>query len=331
MVFQNKFNVVKYLILFVCFFSLVFSSSANAIVYNTSNYKSVTAASVIFRNGGSVPFTMNTSTGGAYCQVTGFNNSSGFYYLAIAFTNTIPARSLLVVNIETRFSNSYPQMGWTTRSGAYSLLNASYGDYGSESLVFYVDQDITGEIDLFPTVQDSGQTTQLFMTISPISYTTLSFEPTWDQLNEISSKLTTSNGNLQLIRGKLDDIATLLEEQNEAQQDQQEQEQQAQSNIENQSISDIEDSTSQATTNLIGVLSSFLTELQGFSATNCNLSLPFPQFIGGTQIVNICQGKDVLGNFITVVGTLAMVVFYIPLAIVLLKMIYNEIRSFTNG
>ena len=109
------------------------------------------------------------------------------------------------------------------------------------------------------------------------------------------------------------------------------QQQQADENISNQSTSDINGAENQATTNLIGVLSNFLTQLQSFSATDCNLSLPFPSFIGGTQVVNICQGKDVLGNFITIIGTLAMVTFYIPLALVLLKMIYNEIRSFTNG
>ena len=104
-------------------------------------------------------------------------------------------------------------------------------------------------------------------------------------------------------------------------------------NIENQTSQNTTGGTSenQQTTNLIGVFSGFLTELQSFSATDCNLDLPFPSFIGGTQTVNICQGKDVLGNFITVVGTLAMLTFYIPLCFVLLKMIYNEIRSFTNG
>ena len=110
-----------------------------------------------------------------------------------------------------------------------------------------------------------------------------------------------------------------------------EKEQEALDNISNQTPSDIQNAENQATTNLIGVLSSFLSQLTSFSATNCNLTLPFPNFIGGSKTVNICQGKDILGNFITIVGTLAMVAFYIPLAIVLLKMIYNEIRSFTNG
>lgn len=138
-----------------------------------------------------------------------------------------------------------------------------------------------------------------------------------DALSIMQAQNTVINNNIQNINNAVDEHY--------------QKEDQAISNIDNQSSSDVEGSESQQTTNLIGVLSSFLTQLQGFSATNCNLSLPFPEFIGGTQNVNICQGKDVLGNFITVIGTLAMVTFYIPLAIVLLKMIYNEIRSFTNG
>lgn len=56
------------------------------------------------------------------------------------------------------------------------------------------------------------------------------------------------------------------------------------SNIDNQSSSDVQGSDSQQTTNLIGVLSNFLTQLRSFSATNCNLSLPFPQFIGELRL-----------------------------------------------
>lgn len=320
---MKGYKCIKLAIFFItCLLLSSLSLDANAIVYNTSNYKSITAASVIFRNGGSVPFTMNSSTGGAYANITGFNNSSGFYYLAIAFSGTIPARSLLVVNVETRFSNSYPQMGWTTRSGAYSLISASYGDYGSESLVFYVDQDITGEIDLFPTVQDSGQTTQLFMTISPISYTTLSFEPTWDQLNEISAKLTTSNGNLQIIRGKLDDIATLLEEQNDAQEQQQQQDQEDRDNLEtqqeetNEQANDTSSDVQGATTNIIGVISGFSDALNNIQTGNCTLpTISAYGFSLGN--INLCtysppswvQGAvSIVVSFITL--RLAIAVFY---------------------
>lgn len=126
-------------------------------------------------------------------------------------------------------------------------------------------------------------------------------------------------------------IADKIDNLNDTISDHYTEEHQAYDNISNQKSSDISNAENQQTTNLIGVLSSFLTQLSGFSATNCQLSLPFPQFIGGTQTVDICQGKDVLGNFITIIGTLAMVAFYIPLAIVLLRMIFNEIRSFTNG
>lgn len=114
-------------------------------------------------------------------------------------------------------------------------------------------------------------------------------------------------------------------------QDRNAKEDQSLDNISNQSSGDISDAENAQTTNIIGVIQSFITQLGSFSATSCNMSLPFPSFLGGDTSVNICQGKDVLGNFISVVGSLFMITFYIPLAFVLLRMIYNEIRSFTNG
>ena len=120
-------------------------------------------------------------------------------------------------------------------------------------------------------------------------------------------------------------------------QEQYNKENEAINNIENQSANDISDSSNAATTNLIGVITGFIDQLTGFSASpNCNLSLPFPSFIGGSQTVNICTGKEVFTRsntsyFLSGVSNLTALCFFIPLAFTLLKMIYNEIRSFTNG
>lgn len=108
-------------------------------------------------------------------------------------------------------------------------------------------------------------------------------------------------------------------------------EEEAADNIENQSPNDINNASNAATTNLIGILSNFVSQLSSFSATNCNVTIPFPVFLGGNKVVNICQNKDKAGDLISIIGSLILIGFYIPLAIVLLKMIYGEIRSFTNG
>lgn len=106
-------------------------------------------------------------------------------------------------------------------------------------------------------------------------------------------------------------------------------------NINNQSPDNISSSggsgENSSTTNLIGVLSNFVSSLSGLNATNCDLTLDFPDYAGGTRVVNICQNKDKAGNLISVFSSLTMIMFYVPLAIKLLTMIYNEIRSFTNG
>lgn len=90
-------------------------------------------------------------------------------------------------------------------------------------------------------------------------------------------------------------------------------------------------STNQQTSNLIGVLQNFLSAITNFSGTNCNISLAFPSYAGGNMNVNVCQNKDKAGNIIGVFTSLTLIVFYLPLALKLLSMIYNEIRSFTNG
>lgn len=103
-------------------------------------------------------------------------------------------------------------------------------------------------------------------------------------------------------------------------------------NIENQTPpSQSQTGDGAAATNLIGAFSGFVSALGGLSATNCNLTLNFPDFAGGSRVVNVCQNKDKAGNIISVFSSLTLIIFYVPLAIRLLTMIYNEIRSFTNG
>lgn len=106
---------------------------------------------------------------------------------------------------------------------------------------------------------------------------------------------------------------------------------QAEDNISGQTAGDISDASNNVTTNLLGIIQSFITELGTLQATDCNLEMPFPEFMGGTTTVNICQGRDVLGNTVAIISSVALIMFYIPLAFVLIRLIYNEIRSWTNG
>ena len=115
---------------------------------------------------------------------------------------------------------------------------------------------------------------------------------------------------------------------------------QQQYNKENEAINNIENQTvpsgtdNQQSTNLIGVITDFVRVITYIDTNqNCNLTLPFPDFFGGSRNVNICNGKQVFNGtvFIGAFANLTLIAFFIPLAYNLLKMIYNEIRSFTNG
>lgn len=129
------------------------------------------------------------------------------------------------------------------------------------------------------------------------------------------------------INSAKDAIVGAINEQNQK-------EEEATENIANQTPQDMSSSgntENQASSNLIDLIRSFVTALTSINTGNCDITLDFPAYAGGSRTVNICQNKDKAGNLISVFSSLTLIVFYIPLALKLLTMIYNEIRSFTNG
>lgn len=149
------------------------------------------------------------------------------------------------------------------------------------------------------------------------------------QFMGISYKYTTSNDQSIIYQNTIINQGNTQINQNQQIIDHNNKEEEAADNIENQTPPSGVDN--QQSTNLIGVLSNFVAAISNLSATNCNVTLPFPNFLGGNMQVNICQNKDKAGDLISIIGSLIMIGFYLPLAIILLRMIYNEIRSFTNG
>lgn len=102
-------------------------------------------------------------------------------------------------------------------------------------------------------------------------------------------------------------------------------------NIDNQSSSDIQGAENAQTTNLINVISGFISAFSSISAGNCNLTLEFPDYAGGTRVVNICSGKEKAPRIVEIGSSLLLICVFVPLAYILIRMIYNEIRSWTNG
>lgn len=107
--------------------------------------------------------------------------------------------------------------------------------------------------------------------------------------------------------------------------------QEAYDNISGQSSSDIDGATNNQTVSLINVITGFINAFSGISATNCNLTLDFPSYVGGSRVVNICSGKDKAPRIVEIGSSLLLICVFVPLAFVLIRMIYNEIRSWTNG
>lgn len=155
-----------------------------------------------------------------------------------------------------------------------------------------------------------------------------------EYFNSMVSTWRINNVDLSTINSNLQGVIEAIEDSAESSSEYQEKEQQAIENIENQTTQDISQSGSTEnaqTSSLLQTVGGLLTALQSMQAGSCSVQLPLPNFAGGSITVNICQGKDKTGNLVSIFGSVALIVFYIPLAWKLISMIYSEIRSFTNG
>lgn len=138
-------------------------------------------------------------------------------------------------------------------------------------------------------------------------------------------------GEVPAVIPQLDDISGQIDDLSDDINNHYNQENDAVDNISNQQPPASGSAENATTSSLLQTLQSFVTALQGISATNCDVTLAFPSFAGGSMVVNPCQNKEFAGNIISIGGSLLLVSFYIPVAYMLIRKIYSEIRSFTNG
>lgn len=101
--------------------------------------------------------------------------------------------------------------------------------------------------------------------------------------------------------------------------------------ISGQDANNIDGSTNAQTASLISVISGFISAFSSINPTNCDMNLELPDFAGGSRLVNICSGKENAPQIIEIGSSLLLICVFVPLAFVVIKMIYSEIRSWTNG
>lgn len=158
----------------------------------------------------------------------------------------------------------------------------------------------------------------------------LTYFDTWFYILQNTSSTLTSPVNLTIYLSPIE----IYTEEESAEEQAAEKELEGTTNIENQTPQNTTGGTSenQQTTSIIGTISSFVGAFSNISpAQNCEMVLPFPDFVGGNQTVDICQGKDKAPAVITIASSLLLIVTFVPVAFIVLSMIYREIRSFTNG
>ena len=136
-----------------------------------------------------------------------------------------------------------------------------------------------------------------------------------------------SNINDLLLQTQINQNNTIINQNNEYYS----KEYEADSNISNQSTSDINGATNSQTNSIIGTISSFVSAIGNIQTGSCELTLPFPVFAGGSQTVNPCSGKEKAPTIVAIGSSMLLIGIFIPFAFIVLKMIYSEIRGWTNG
>lgn len=344
---------ILYATIFVLIFGVSFllcSHNAGAVSYSGSSYINSTGCSLVYNNGGSITF--NTDNGGCHIGMSGISNISGVRYLAIRFSPDlqIPANSIVAITLKIKTDSSYPQVGWTTKSLGYSLIDSSMGEYGTNYSYFYFSQAISGEIDLFPSTF-FGNFSFLDMSVSSISYTTLDYQPTRGQITQLQNTLSeinlnsgttnanleiirdrlgTTNSNLEIIRGKLDDITSNSDRTADAIEEQQQQDEEDRENMENQqndtstSASDSQADAEATGTTLLAAFSSFVSALTSAQPSDCNIDMDLGNLDLG--VVNLCRLS--LPQPFHTIASIMLILFFVPLSISTARKVISLFRSF---
>lgn len=147
-------------------------------------------------------------------------------------------------------------------------------------------------------------------------YTTKSGTDYTGSLNNINTGITNLNSKLNQTNNKIDSIQNSLDEAKSDTQD-------AQADAEDTGDDATTDSQT-ATTNLLGVITQAVTAISSVSPSNCNLN----GNMGNLNLGNMNMCDNPVPTFITVIGSLLLILAIVPLAIHLFNLFISITRSF---
>lgn len=326
---------------------------ANAYTLSSAAPKSITSLEWANSGGGSTISNIQYWSGGTTFRILQHQTNDVNYDMRLGInTASIPANSLVSITMSVSGANTHHAPLCFTGGYGFEILdcdingdNANYtisalgyttGDRTYLALFNYVVNRNLTQADTNTSTVNVSINDPYVTTVTDRGLTDSDIATIKQRLSNINDDVYNSRLKLDDIKDTLQDILDNLEDASESIIDTNERQNQATDNIENQSTSDSEysQSTNQQTTSLISAFGGFVSALGSIQATNCNLSLPLPNFVGGTTTVNACTaktdgGNDVI-NIINIASSIVAIIFYIPFALMMINLIYKEIRSFTN-
>lgn len=348
---KGKKLCIKFLTFFITLVLsfVLFSESVSAYIpyYGSSiKYKEISSATLYYNNGGYINFTLDDN-GGAYAAVSNISNVSGVDYLALRFNGSIAMYNLLTIVLKTQAPiGTYPNVGWMSRSQAYSVIDVTYGEYGTTFITLYLDQSLTGEIDLTP-VSFPYTATSINIHSSFISAITLQKMPSSSQIDTISDTLSSMLADLDVTNANVNNLNTSVtnilyeirdmnsntERTADAVEEQNEKDNQDRQDIEQQSGSteteanEQADEATQTGTSLFSAFTQLLSALTNVNGNSC--TLPAMQvYTLNLGNMNLCQ-YDIPPQIMALVS-IGMVFIIIPLGINLVKRMISLYKEITG-
>lgn len=307
------------------------SSSVNLYRYSSDGDESITSTSTWTSNVSSSLYVDQGYSVGAYCFYFADMTANEGEYFTVAYGQKLYVGDVTTaVGVGGVSGRESIAVDWVDMSNTAYNTSGSQNRFVSYTVGGQFGADVSNWVCFNQVLQNTNTSLGFSMNFTKPSLTVYTSQDEYEAaLAGIQSSLDTVNTNLEGISDLIEglDVPSASEIGDAVN----EPEEEASDNISSQSTDDMEDVENEQTTNIIGVVSSFLSAITSFSGSSCEMDLEFPDYAGGTMTVDVCQNRDKAGNIIAVFTSLTLILFYLPLAFKLLSMIYNEIRSFTNG
>ena len=339
---------------FILLSSFVTSSNTSAYNYSGTHTRLWNTNSRLgFQNGGNQYMTVdNKGYASAVYPVESNPGTRVLQYLQLCTADNFRANSLYYFTIQFHNNDGYLPIEWSSgNQWYYSVISSSYGEYGTTSIVVYMQYEVTNCITLYPN--SVWWDYQGSLTVSHADGVTLVDSATKDQITALSNQIATmlSNDttminnqqailraigglNMNGIVGAVEDTTDAVNDVKDEIAEQNDKDDQDRSDIESQSSSTNSSASSSQSDvqSASGSVISHITSIVGALSTpssDCLINI----YTGNLQLdqINLCSAPNEIRTLINNIMTLIVTVSVLLCSYSLVRQFLSIYESFIAG